>query len=342
MVPGLSCRIFSSDLENKSGTFLLFPFAMIVVALTGCGDSRLLLDEEAENRGLPAEVELTATPFFPQEDYQCGPAALATVLNESGIAITPDELVARIYIPERRGSLQVELLAAARTAGRIAYVLDATLSAVMAELDAGRPAIVLQNLGFGFAPVWHYAVVVGYDAAAGKLVLRSGGTERRLVSAARFRRTWKGGDNWAMVVLPPGELPTAPDETRYLKAAAAMENAGHAHASVAAFGAAVEFWPDSAAALFGLANAHYSTGDLTAASATYRLALEREPDNPAMLNNLAQVLLDSEECVEARETIDRAVEKSALQPSLRGAIDDSRSQIYRRCEAVASPGPGET
>ena len=29
---------------------------------------------------LPEEVELTAAPFFPQRDYQCGPAALATAL----------------------------------------------------------------------------------------------------------------------------------------------------------------------------------------------------------------------------------------------------------------------
>ncbi len=317
--------------------YLVLTTTSVALALTGCGNSRLLHSGEAASRSLPDAVELAETPFFPQEDYQCGPAALATVLNDSGVAVAPDELVARLYIPERRGSLQVELLAAARTAGRVAYVIDADLRAVMAELDAGRPVLVLQNLGLGFAPVWHYAVVVGYDTAAGMLVLRSGGTQRKAVSATRFRRTWADGGNWAMVVLAPGELPTAPDETRYLQAATAMETADQSSAAVAAFTAAVENWPDSPTALFGLANAYYAIDDLRAAHDTLLLALERDPDNPAILNNLAQVLLEQERCVDARDTIDRAVATSASQPSLRDAINDSRAQIYRRCGTDSSP-----
>lgn len=314
----------------------------LAITLVGCGTSRALLDDAASGAGLPDTVELTETPFFPQEDYQCGPAALATTLSDSGVAVTPDELVARLYIPDRRGSLQVELLAAARAAGRVAYVIDAELGAVLAELDAGRPVLVLQNLGLGFAPAWHYAVVVGYDTAAGRLLLRSGGTQRKVVSATRFRRTWADGGNWAMVVLAPGELPTAPDETRYLEAAAAMETAGQPQATVAAFTAAVENWPDSPTALFGLASAYYSTGDLSAAGDIYRLALERVPDDPAILNNLAQVLLEREECAEARDTIDRAVAKSASQPALQEAINDSRAQIYQRCGEDSPTQPAGT
>ncbi|MFQ5635841.1 MAG: PA2778 family cysteine peptidase [Gammaproteobacteria bacterium] len=303
----------------------------IALAVTGCGGSRALLDDATKGGALPGAVELTATPFFPQDDYQCGPAALATVLSDSGVAVTPDELVARVYIPGRRGSLQVELLAAARSAGRLAYVLDPELGAILAELDAGRPVLVLQNLGFGVAPVWHYAVVVGYDAAAGTLALRSGRTSRKVVTATRFRRTWDDGDHWAIVVLPPGELPVTPDRARYLEAAVALETAGPPGAAIAAFAAAVERWPDSAAARFGLANAHYASGDLQAAGDTYRRALDFHPDEPALLNNLAQVLLELEQCDDARATIDRAVAHGAAQPSLQDAIADTRAEIHRRC-----------
>jgi hypothetical protein len=34
------------------------------------------------------------------------------------------------------------------------------------EVAAGNPVLVLQNLSFAWAPVWHYAVVMGYDADA--------------------------------------------------------------------------------------------------------------------------------------------------------------------------------
>src|SRR5690554_405536 len=38
----------------------------------------------------PRQVELTDVPFFPQTEYQCGPAALATVMQYRGIAIEPE------------------------------------------------------------------------------------------------------------------------------------------------------------------------------------------------------------------------------------------------------------
>ena len=74
-------------------------------------------------RGLPEKVELTQVPFFPQEEYQCGPAALATALASFGVKVTPEELVPQVYIPERKGSLQVEMLAAARRHGLVSYQL---------------------------------------------------------------------------------------------------------------------------------------------------------------------------------------------------------------------------
>jgi hypothetical protein len=73
-------------------------------------------EEIRQNRpaDLPASAELTEVPFFPQKDYECGPAALATSLVYFGAPVTPDELVSQVYLPERKGSLQVEMIASAR------------------------------------------------------------------------------------------------------------------------------------------------------------------------------------------------------------------------------------
>ena len=73
--------------------------------------------------GLPERVELAHTPFFPQEEYQCGPAALATALVSAGAQTTPEALVPQVYVPERKGSFQVEMLAAARRHGMVSYAL---------------------------------------------------------------------------------------------------------------------------------------------------------------------------------------------------------------------------
>ena len=156
---------------------------------------------------LPASVaplELDAVPFFAQTEFQCGPAALATILTDAGASVTPEALVDAVYIEGLRGSLQPELLGATRRQGFIPYVLEPEPAALFAELAANRPVLVLQNLGFDRAPVWHYAVLVGVDPGADRVILRSG-TERRLsTSTKRFLRSWQRGENWAFVALAPG------------------------------------------------------------------------------------------------------------------------------------------
>src|SRR5262245_38766964 len=188
--------------------------------------------------------DLEATPFFPQVTHQCGPAALATVLGASGVDTTPDALVPAVYVPGLHGSLQVELLAASRRAGRIAYVIEPTLGALVAEIDAGRPVLVLQNLGWTLVPRWHYAVVVGYSRVDDRIVLRSGRTERQAVSTAKFERSWARGGAWGIVMLAPGELPVHADPESYVAATAAFESANDGLAALPAWERAFEHWPE--------------------------------------------------------------------------------------------------
>ena len=314
----------------------------MTLLLASCAGGGPLLSPEVQQNALPDSVELVRTPFFPQEDYQCGPAALAMVLTDSGADVVPDDLVATVYVPGRRGSLQVELLAATSSWGRLPYVVEPELGALMAEVAAGRPVLVLQNLGLKFAPVWHYAVVAGYDTGTDDFILRSGITERRLMPASKFARTWRASGNWAMVALRPGELPAIPIQGNYFKAAAGLETVGRADAAAAAYSAAVEYWPESFTALFGLANAYYAAGDLVNAERTYQLSLKREPGSAVALNNLAHVLLDQNRCAEALEEIDRALAKPNSHPGLQDDLTDSREAIITRCSGNSPAKHGGT
>ncbi|MCL1486359.1 MAG: PA2778 family cysteine peptidase [Marinobacter sp.] len=113
-------------------------------------------------------------PFHPQEQYQCGPASLAMMLNAQGVSAAPDELIDRVYLPERQGALQVEMVAAARQYGMLVYPLDPDLTSVLTEVSAGHPVLVLQNLRFNWWPQWHFAVVIGFDSAQEALILHTG------------------------------------------------------------------------------------------------------------------------------------------------------------------------
>ena len=70
-----------------------------LLLLAGCTTRAPVLQPiVAEQAGEPL-VQLADTPFFPQQAYQCGPAALATVLNANGVSISPEQLVPQVYLP---------------------------------------------------------------------------------------------------------------------------------------------------------------------------------------------------------------------------------------------------
>ena len=267
--------------------------ALAALLLAGCAtpQTERVLGGGPAATGLPPRVELSAVPFHPQERYYCGPAALATVLTWSGLPKSQEELASEVYTPGREGTLRSDIVAAARRHGRLAVPVD-DLGEVMAEVAAGRPVLVFQNLGLGWYPRWHYAVAVGYDLDddRGALVLRSGLDRRRITPLRTFERTWARAGHWALVVLPPGMLPVAADEMTVLRAATGLERAGPPEAAAATYAAIAERWPDSLGAWIGLGNASYAAGDLEAAERAFRTATERHPEAAAAWNNLAHVL----------------------------------------------------
>ncbi len=278
-------------------------------------------------------VELAETPFFPQHDYQCGPAALATVLVASGVDVDADALVARVYLPGRKGSLQPELLAASRSFDRLPYVLEPALPALLSEVAAGHPVLVLQNYGLESVPFWHYAVVIGFDPARDRLVLRSGTEERLEMSARRFMQTWERADRWAIAVLPPEILPATVQRERFLEAAAALEATRRFDAAAHAYGAALERWPDDTTALLGIGNVKYAAGDLSGAEAAYRGVLRIDAADAVARNNLAQTLLDRGDPRAALEEITAA--RASLNDQRLAPLLEQTEQSIR--QAMAEP-----
>lgn len=301
--------------------------AAALLLAAGCASREPVLGQRAAAGAIPPQIELTAVPFFPQDEFQCGPAALATVLVHSGVATTPESLAPRMYLPERRGSLQVELIAAARSQQRIPYVLPPTLQALLDELRAGRPVVVLQNLGLEAVPIWHFGVVVGYSASDETFVLRSGIERRKQERATDFGRRWVLGKQWAMVVLKPGELPSGDDASRYLKSVADVEAVNGAAGLAPAYRAALAKWPDDRVARFGLANALDAEGQVAAARREYRELLALNPNDLAPLNNLADLLRRSGCRTQALATIDRALAVAATSDPLRPALEQTRGEI---------------
>jgi tetratricopeptide (TPR) repeat protein len=280
----------------------------LVLFLAGCAATpqatHLLTEPPAE---LLQPTELQRVPFFPQEAFHCGPAALATLLNANGIAVQPDDLAPQVYVPERQGSLQLELIAAVRRHGRLPYVLQPRLTDVLREVESGQPVLVLQNLGTAWYPVWHYAVVVGYDLEKNELVLRSGTQPRHVVSLQLFERTWQRADRWAVIIVTPGSLSVTMQESAYLNAVLGLEAIARWPDAIRAYRSGLARWPANNEMRMGLGNSQYAIGRLDDAAETYQDVLQRDSNYAAAHNNLAQVYLDLEQLHNALSHAETAV-----------------------------------
>ncbi len=302
----------------------LVVFGLSACALLTPPQTQALRDAPPVELATP--VDLAAVPFFAQADYECGPAALATALGAAGIAVQPEALTAQVYLPARQGSLQAEMLATARRHGALAVRLPPTLVALLRELSAGHPVVVLQNLGLSFAPRWHYAVLVGHDLAARELLLRSGTTEREVMGLSTFEHTWARGGHWAFVVLPPGQLPLTATETELTAATVAFERVATPDAAQRAYDAALLRWPDNLTLVIGTGNTRAAGGDLAGAAQRFETAANRHASAAAWIN-LAEVRLQLAQLPSAAAAAQRAVAASEAEPAWRDAALQSLARI---------------
>ena len=237
---------------------------------------------------LPTRAAVRGVPLIEQADFYCGPAALAMVMQWSGLDVSQQDIAALSFSPGAEGTYLADMIGAARREGQLAVNVDG-FGALLEEVAAGHPVIVFQNLSLPLAPRWHYAVVVGYDIDRGQVTLHSGELERVTMSLDLFGRTWRRGDYWALAVLPPDTLPVSPDQWAVLEAAAALERVAQYNAAESAYATGGEAWPDNWLWWFGLGNARYAQGDLAGAKRAFEQAAAADPSIPEIRNNLAQV-----------------------------------------------------
>jgi Tetratricopeptide repeat/Peptidase_C39 like family len=276
--------------------------------------------------GIPSRFELDAVPFFPQKADQCGPAALAESLRWSGVSITPENLTHEVFTPEKKGSFQTALIGAARRNGRIAYVLSGP-GDLFREVAAGNPVIVLLNLGLSWYPVWHYAVVIGYDLVEKRVVLRSGDTAREVLSFWVFENTWARSHHWGIIILRPDQFPAVVKEDVFTEAVLGLEKARRFEDAVVGYQTVLTRWPDNLPALMGVGNCYYALGKLEDAETAFRKTTRLHPESGSAFNNLAQILFEQGRKKEALAAARKAVSLGGpLRPAYQKTLREIQSE----------------
>jgi len=305
----------------------LIAGVFILLLLAACSTPQTRALRSVVPANLPVRAELSGVAYFPQDEYQCGPATLAMVFQNAGLNITPGQMKDSLYIPDKQGSLQVEMLAATRRQGLLAYLLQPELQDVLAEVAAGNPVVVLQNLGLSWYPVWHYAVVIGYDLGKEDIILRSGPNQRLVLPFTTFEHTWARSKYWAMVALPPARIPQTARDYSFIQSISALEYSSAATDVWPAHAAAMQRWPESLLAKIAAGNYAYKRGDLSLAEQIFLTTAEQHPESVAALNNLAQTQNDLGKHEAALQTVNRAL---ALGGPLQATVRKTLSEIEQK------------
>lgn len=176
---------------SKRKRLVLFIF--LLLALFSCPDSRLLRESDSPRI-------LQHVPFFPQEEFQCGPASLAAILNFWGIPITPEEIAKEVFSPTARGTLTLDMMEYPKRKGLTAITYKGSMEDLKTKIHSGYPLIVLVDLGFFIYQQNHFMVVLGYEENG--VIAHSGKEPFKRIPLKRFMKTWSKTDFWTLWIHP--------------------------------------------------------------------------------------------------------------------------------------------
>jgi hypothetical protein len=288
--------------EETAMRFARCAAAMVgFVLLTGCA-----MQTTADAAASSARAAVAGVPFHPQEGHRCGPAGMAMMLGWSGVAVTPAALEGQFY--GDTADPRPRLVDAARRYGRFAFPITG-IQALIAELQAGHPVLVVENLGVASRPIWDCVVAVGIDGDT--VVLNSGTTAGKVMPLRLLDRLWVDSDNWGMVVLRAGDLPATAAERPFVEAARGLEKAGRYWEAVLAYDTALSQWPADGDALMGLGSSLYLLGDPRGAAESFQAAAGVAKDPKPALEALAHVLAEMGRKDEALAAAQKAVSISS-------------------------------
>ena len=184
---GRPARMFSLKTSVFSACSL---FVLLLAMFSSCA-------APGELAGISGSV-IEDVPFYPQEQYQCGPASLAAVMNYRGVTVTPREIAAAIYSKTAKGTLDIDMVSYIREKGLTAEAYRGTMEDIKRSINERHPLIVMVDYGFWVYEQHHFMVVVGYTKNG---IIVNSGTERlKFIPASDFLRLWEKTHFWTLSV----------------------------------------------------------------------------------------------------------------------------------------------
>ncbi|MCS7215263.1 MAG: cysteine peptidase family C39 domain-containing protein [Thermodesulfovibrio sp.] len=146
-----------------------------------------------------AEVNIiNHVPFFPSEDFQCGPTSLAMVLNFWGMKVTVDEIAKEIYSKGAKGTADFDLIIYAQKKGFKTLNYKGNMEDLKEKIRANKPLIVMTDEGYWFYKKYHFIVVVGFDSDS--VIVNSEKIMHKRIKIEDFEKKWSKTGFWTLLI----------------------------------------------------------------------------------------------------------------------------------------------
>lgn len=251
-----------------------------------------------------------AVPFESPRNDLCGSTSIEMVsrywTKQTGFApaLSLEELDKRTLLPNRGGTLQAEMISAARTNGLIVYKIAPKIEALIEELSAAHPVIVLVNRSFSWYPLWHYVTITGYHSDKKQIIAHFGDQPDEPIDLERFLEIWKRSNYWGVVMLPPESEPKTASLKTYLQSVYDMETTGLTDMAERGYLSAVRKWSKQVEPYLALGNLYLRRNRLSEAEQIYQKALALSPDSGMAVNNLSIVYARARDKTKALRLLD--------------------------------------
>lgn len=180
-------------------------FFILICVCSACAATHPLLQVVDST---PRDARVIDVPFFKQDDYQCGPSALATVVNywyrktQSSKYLPHEEIIKEIYSPTARGTLTADIELYAGRLGFSVQQYSSSIDDLKAAVDREIPPIILVDYGFWVYEINHFMVVTGYTEKG--IILNTGRERNKIISNEELLGIWKKTGFWTLVIKPSG------------------------------------------------------------------------------------------------------------------------------------------
>lgn len=309
--------------------FLLI-FAASLLLTAGCSSARFKNQKQLFVQTATSEKNvLNNIPAFTQRGNNCGPSALASLLSFYGDPISPESLHDGLFIESLDGTLQKDLVATTRKLGFLAHESKMDLAKITSLIDFNQPTLVLFNLGLESIPIWHYAVVSGYDAESNRIQLLFGEDTPKWVKLRTFEKWWHGGGYWGLNALKPNAEPQVLSDFEWKLAISNSLESGNTEVALTALNTYIQDRPHDSSANFMLGNIHFLQGEYSSAVSSYKSALIESQNKAPILVNLSWSYLKQNK-VESAQKVFSQIENEAENKDLTSAISTLSAELQKR------------